>query len=81
MAGGESSVPHVPQAWIGEEVYVVSASTGGSDDFLNCVLQDANELGVAVLAGEKHSFFPWSSVRRLDLGRGREPRRQLRARP
>jgi hypothetical protein len=80
MVEAESSVPHVPQAWIGQEVYVVSARGEGPDDLLNCTLQEVNELGIAVVAGEKPSFFPWSSVRRLDLGHEPEPRRTLEVR-
>jgi hypothetical protein len=68
MAEGASSVPHVPQAWIGQEVHVIYVGTATTHDSLDCVLQEVNNMGIAVVAGEMSSFLPWSSVIRLDLG-------------
>jgi len=68
MAEGESSVAHVPQAWIGQEVHVLYVGTATTNDSLNCVLQEVNNMGIAVVAAEMSSFLPWSSVIRLDLG-------------
>ncbi len=69
MTEGESSVAHVPHAWIGEEVHVLYVGTAATNDSLNGILQEVNQLGINVVAGERRtSFFPWSSVIRLDLG-------------
>ena len=82
MAEGESSVAHVPQAWIGQEVHVLYVGTATTNDSLNCILQEVNNMGIAVVAAEMSSFLPWSSVIRLDLGRvaDRPPSRRMRVR-
>ncbi len=68
MTEGESSVPHVPHAWIGQEVHVLYVGTATTNDSLNCILQEVNNMGIAVVAVEMSSFLPWSSTLRLDLG-------------
>ena len=68
MAEGASSVPHVPYTWIGQEVHVIYVGTATTHDSLDCVLQEVNNMGIAVVAGELSSFLPWSSVIKLDLG-------------
>jgi hypothetical protein len=69
----------VPDAWVGQEVHVRYAGAGESR-LLNCTMQEANDRGVTVVVGEKASFFPWSSIIRIDLGRGPEPQLSLRVR-
>jgi hypothetical protein len=67
MAKAES----VPHAWAGQEVCVSYAGRDGLRS-LNCKMQEVNELGIAVVSGEKASFFPWSSVTSVDLVHGTE---------
>lgn len=57
----------VPDAWVGQEVHVryVDADAPRS---LNCTIREVNGRGVCVAAGDRTSFFPWSSVVRVDLG-------------
>lgn len=68
----------VPEAWIGQDVRLryVDADVPRS---LDCVLEEVNDRGVRVAAGEETSFFPWGNVIRLDLGHSR-PVRGLRPR-
>ncbi len=72
MTEGESPVRDEqhrdePHAWVGQEVHVVYVGAGIRET-LNCTLRKVSNLGIAVVAGERSSFFPWSSVIRLDLG-------------
>jgi hypothetical protein len=69
MAKAES----VPHTWAGQEVCVLYVGRDGHRS-LNCKMQEGNELGIAMVAGEKASFFPWSSVTRVDLVHGTEGR-------
>jgi hypothetical protein len=57
----------VPEAWVGEDVHVryVEADAPRS---LNCTIREVDGRGVCVAAGDGISFFPWSSVVRVDLG-------------
>lgn len=68
----------VPDTWVGQNVHLryVDADVPRS---LDCVLEEVNDRGVCVAAGEETSFFPWGNVIRLDLGHSR-PVRGLRAR-
>ena len=57
----------VPDAWIGNEVnlrYVAANRTPS----LNCTIEGVSRRGVSVTADEQTTFFPWSSVVRIDLG-------------
>lgn len=60
----------VPEAWIGREVHLryIDADAPRS---LDCTLTEVGDRGVCVTAGDETSFFPWSSVIRLDLGHSR----------
>lgn len=68
----------VPDAWIGQDVHLryVDADVPRS---LDCVLEEVNDRGVCVTAGEETTFFPWGNVIRVDLGHSR-PVRGLRPR-
>ena len=68
----------IPDAWVGQEAHLryVDADAPRS---LNCTIREVNDRGVSVTAGDETSFFPWSSVVRIDLGYAR-PARGLRTR-
>lgn len=59
-----------PEVWTGREVHLryVDADAPRS---LDCTLEEVNDRGVRVSAGGRTSFFPWTSVVRLDLGHAR----------
>lgn len=59
----------VPEAWVGREVHVryVDADV---PRWLDCTLDAVGEQGVCVSTDEKTSFFPWSSLVKIDLGHG-----------
>lgn len=57
----------VPEAWIGQEVNVRYVDAD-APRWLDCTLDEVGEHGVCVSAGAKTSFFPWSSVIKIDLG-------------
>ncbi len=68
----------IPEAWVGREVNVRYADAD-VPRWLNCMVDEVGELGVSVSAEGKTSFFPWSSVVKIDLGHS-DPVRGLRAR-
>lgn len=65
MAGSSQA----PEDWVGREVHLryIDADAPRS---LECTLSEVGERGVCVVSGEETSFFPWTSVVRLDLGPG-----------
>jgi hypothetical protein len=67
----------VPESWVGQEVNLryVDADAPRS---LDCTIREVNDWGVCV-AGERASFFAWSSIVRIDFGHS-HPARGLRAR-
>jgi hypothetical protein len=60
----------VPDAWVGREAHLryVDADAPRS---LDCTIAEVNDRGICVDTGGETSFFPWSSVVRLDLGHSR----------
>jgi hypothetical protein len=60
----------VPDAWVGREAHLryVDADAPRS---LDCTITEVNDRGICVDTGGEVSFFPWSSVVRLDLGHSR----------
>ena len=60
----------VPDAWVGREAHLryVDADAPRS---LDCTITEVNDWGICVDTGGETSFFPWSSVVRLDLGHSR----------
>jgi hypothetical protein len=60
----------VPDAWVGREAHLryVDADAPRS---LDCTITEVNDRGICVDTGGETSFFPWSSVVRLDLGHSR----------
>ena len=68
----------VPDAWVGREAHLryVDADAPRS---LDCTITEVNDRGICVDTGGETSFFPWSSVVRLDLGHSR-PAPRLRKR-
>jgi hypothetical protein len=60
----------VPDAWVGREAHLryVDADAPRS---LDCTITEVNNRGICVDTGGETSFFPWSSVVRLDLGHSR----------
>lgn len=65
MAGGES----VPEAWVGREVNV-RYTDADVPRWLDCTMEEVNVLGVSVSAEGRTTFFPWSSIVKIDLGHG-----------
>lgn len=57
----------VPESWVGQEVNVRYADAD-TPRWLDCTVEDVGDLGVSVSAEGKTSFFPWSSVIKIDLG-------------
>ena len=57
----------VPDSWVGRDAHLryVDADAPRS---LDCTITEVNDRGVCVDSGEATSFFPWSSIVRLDLG-------------
>jgi hypothetical protein len=66
----------VPEAWVGQEVNVRYADAD-VPRWLDCTLEEVGEQGVCVSADEKTSFFPWSSIIKIDLGHS-DPARMMR---
>ena len=67
-----------PDAWVGQEAHLRYVDADAPRSF-NCTIREVNDRGVCVTAGDDTSFFPWSSVVRIDLGPAR-PARGLRIR-
>ncbi len=57
----------VPESWVGQEVNVryVDADV---PRWLDCTLSEVGEHGVCASTEDKTSFFPWSSLIKIDLG-------------
>lgn len=68
----------VPEAWIGREVHVRYVDADAPRG-LDCTLREVHERGVCVVTDDQTSFFPWSSIVRIDMGHSR-PARGLRVR-
>jgi hypothetical protein len=69
----------IPDAWIGQEVNVTYIAAGKTND-VNCTITQVNDRGVGVERGEKTSFFPWTSIVRIDLGHASQEHKKLRLR-
>ena len=67
----------MPEAWIDQEVNVTYIGAGKTSD-VNCTLRDVNDRGVGVDRGDTVSFFPWTSVVRIDRGHSAQRRRTTR---
>ena len=67
----------VPEAWVGREVNVRYADAD-VPRWLDCTIDEVGELSVCVSAEGRTSFFPRSSVVKIDLGHS-DPVRGLRA--
>jgi hypothetical protein len=65
----------LPDAWVNQEVNITYIGAGKTNDF-NCTLRDVNERGVGVDRGDTTSFFPWTSVVRIDRGHSAQRRRR-----
>jgi hypothetical protein len=65
----------LPDAWVDQEVNVTYIGAGKTND-VNCTLRDVNERGVGVDRGDTVSFFPWTSVVRIDRGHSAQRRRR-----
>jgi hypothetical protein len=65
----------LPEAWIDQEVNVTYIGAGKTSD-VNCTLRDVNERGVGVDRGDTVSFFPWTSVVRIDRGHSAQRRKR-----
>jgi hypothetical protein len=63
----------LPDAWVDQEVNITYIGAGKTNDF-NCTLRDVNERGVGVDRGNTVSFFPWTSVVRIDRGHSAQRR-------
>lgn len=57
----------VPEAWVGQEVNV-RYTDADVPRWLDCTVEEVGEQGVCVSTDEKTTFFPWSSVIKIDLG-------------
>ncbi|MGF1471268.1 MAG: hypothetical protein ACFB50_05920 [Rubrobacteraceae bacterium] len=57
----------VPEDWTGEEVNV-RYTDADVPRWLDCTLDGVGEHGVYVSADGKTTFFPWSSIIKIDLG-------------
>jgi hypothetical protein len=64
----------LPEAWIDQEVNVTYIGAGKTSD-VNCTLRDVNDRGVGVDRGDTVSFFPWTSVVRIDRGHSAQHRK------
>jgi hypothetical protein len=65
----------LPDAWVGQQVNVTYIGAGKTND-INCTLRDVNERGVGVDRGDTVSFFPWTSVVRIDRGHSAQRRKR-----
>ena len=65
----------MPEAWIDQEVNVTYIGAGKTSD-VNCTLRDVNDRGVGVDRGDTVSFFPWTSVVRIDRGHSAQRRKR-----
>ena len=63
----------IPDAWVGQEAHLRYVDADAPRSF-NCTIRGVNDRGVCVTAGDETSFFPWSSVVRIDLGHKAEQR-------
>jgi hypothetical protein len=69
----------LPEAWIGQEVNITYIGAGKTND-VNCKITEVNDQGVGVErgGGTKSSFFPWTSIVRIDLGYASQEHKKLR---
>ena len=65
----------LPDAWVDQEVNVTYIGAGKAND-INCTLRDVNDRGVGVDRGDTVSFFPWTSVVRIDRGHSAQRRKR-----
>ena len=65
----------LPDAWVDQEVNVTYIGAGKTND-INCTLRDVNDRGVGVDRGGTVSFFPWTSVVRIDQGHSAQRRKR-----
>jgi hypothetical protein len=68
-----------PDAWIDQEVNITYIGAGRTGD-VSCTLRDVNDRGVGVDRGDTVSFFPWTSVVRIDRGHASQAHKKLRVR-
>jgi hypothetical protein len=66
-----------PDGWIDQEVNITYIGAGKTND-INCTLRDVNDRGVGVERENTLSFFPWTSVVRVDRGHSAKRRRTAR---
>jgi hypothetical protein len=66
-----------PDAWVDQKVNITYIGAGKTND-VNCTLRDVNDRGVGVDRGDTVSFFPWTSVVRIDRGHASRDRKKLR---
>lgn len=57
----------VPESWVGRQVHI-RYSDADVPRWIDCTLEEAGEYGVVAVSDEKTTFFPWSSVIKMDLG-------------
>ncbi len=65
----------LPDAWVDQEVNITYIGAGKTND-IDCTLRDVNHRGVGVDRGDTVSFFPWTSVVRIDRGHSAQRRRR-----
>jgi hypothetical protein len=65
----------LPDAWVDQEVNITYIGAGKTND-VNCTLRDVNVRGVGVDRGDTVSFFPWTSVVRIDRGHSAQRRKR-----
>ena len=61
----EAAKKPVPEAWIRQEVNVRYTHADVPRRRPDCTLEKPGERGVRVVADEKTTFFPWSSVTKI----------------
>jgi hypothetical protein len=65
----------LPDAWVDQEVNITYIGAGKTND-VNCKLRDVNDRGVGVDRGDTVTFFPWTSVVRIDRGHSAQRRKR-----
>jgi hypothetical protein len=68
----------MPDGWIGQEATITHLARNDTRS-VNRTIREVNDRGVGVEEGQRTSFFPWTSIVRIDLGVTRRGSRSLRA--